>query len=96
MVDSGSFSYEIDCGNVPHLNCRTCITNTETICQSCYSEDGFYFFNNTICTANCSDASSFEFYPNGTICAKCVNPCLNCITLDLCKSCVDGYYLYVN
>lgn len=87
--------------NISVMQCLACNSSCATCfdadnCTSCVSNStySYLFFNNSLgfCLTTCP---SF-YYPTGTnpVCVPCVSPCITCISLTQCTSCLVGFYLY--
>ncbi|KAL4459787.1 hypothetical protein ABPG74_003313 [Tetrahymena malaccensis] len=89
--------------------CKTCLSNNQSSCQSCYSANSIYYQNsanyvqetilNTVpqvptCVASCP-AQSYQTTSGGqSICAQCNTSCATCQnTPTYCTSCAGNLYL---
>ena len=93
MIDQGSISYNVSCGQRPTYSCRECYANGS--CISCYTNLAMNILNDR-CVFNCTSESQFQNFNESGTCRTCVNNCNTCYNETFCRSCVAGYFYYDN
>lgn len=99
--NSGSpLAFALSCPEVNSaLLCQKCSLSNASSCLSCYPAalgiTQLVYLKGSTCTNNCD--SLYKYYVSGTTCELCVPPCVTCMSLAQCLTCVPSTpYLYEN
>lgn len=73
--------------------CLTC-EYIPTHCTNCDPNSTLPLLQNNTCLASCASTSTYPgTLGTGKACFPCLSPCLTCINITYCLSCVPGYML---
>lgn len=61
-----------------------------TNCTSCIKGALFY----STCPFICPSGMFIDYFQNSQICKSCISPCIECISLSICLSCINGTFLF--